>query len=167
MISLDEFLFEALLCESPAIVDSLHPDGMRNIALNMVNKSKIIAKNIGNDMYKHTLPSGHVLFHMKDDVPSDASIFKISGNDAIHQIGVKFNSDSTGVYANMQHMLDNGYTVKSDMYQSNGGRNLWKNIHKHVSFSESGIDHLGKITNVADFSSQDDSNHNKIFFIRK
>ena len=167
----EEFLIEAFLAESPILNDETDrgvTDMMMHKVLKMYANG---ATHVSSDMYKRDMPNSKILmFHTNNGKHSNASIFDVSGDTARHQVTTKLNSSApTGIYQNIQHMIDSGHTVSSDMKHSSGGRNLWNNIHKHVNYSSAEIRNIrtGISTPVENFHGLMDSNEDTIYAIRK
>ena len=122
--------------------DDISATDMHNDMSQMISKIHHLSHAIGKNHYAVRLSNGNMYFYHKDaDKIHSASLF-IPDNFALpnaysHVLASKGDAkDASGIYKNIQFMLDNGKTVTSDTDQTRGGRNLWRNIHKHVKFNK-------------------------------
>lgn len=124
-----------------------------------IKRLSYAASYIDDNHYAIGLSDGTMyLYHKNGEKYHSISLFrKDSDNEFTHLLTVKgpHVKSATGIYKNIQYMLDNGFTVGSDEEQTRGGRNLWKNIHHHVDFTKASLHdiHTGiHIKDVNDFS---------------
>ncbi len=60
--------------------------------------------------------------------------------------------DSSKIYSNIRHVLNQEGAVKSDRQQSKGGKKLWQTLHNHVDGKYGVIQPNDQIQKVKDFS---------------
>ena len=114
------------------------------------------SKSIGkNHRSVQVLPDTVALFHTQGLGYHSVSFFKkLNRSTVMHTAASKMDHpDSSGIYKNIQYMLDHGKTVYSDVIQSPGGRKLWTNMHKHVNYGGAHIEKNGERRSVDNFES--------------
>ena len=115
----------------------------------------------------HNVPHGLFLYHGNKDSPRASSLMSLDGNVATHSYTNKGNGTIDEIHQNFEHMLRNGYEVRSSTMQSKGGRNLWVNIHKRFPDREIGIVQNGVNTQLNDLTSHLESNDKSVQFYIK
>lgn len=109
----------------------------------LLNLHRRESKSIGkNHRSVYVLPDTIALFHTKGLGYHSVSFFKkLNRSTVIHKVASKLDHpDASGIYQNIQYMLDHGKTVYSDIIQSPGGRKLWTNMHKHVNYGSAYVE---------------------------
>lgn len=119
------------------------------------------SKSIGkNHRSVQVLPDITALFHTQGLGYHSVSFFKrLNRNTVMHIAASKMDHpDASGIYKNIQYMLDHGKTVYSDVIQSPGGRKLWTNMHNHVNYGGAHIERNGERKSVDNFQQFADQN---------
>lgn len=119
------------------------------------------SKSIGkNHRSVQVLPDTVALFHPQGLGYHSVSFFKkLNRNTVMHVAASKMDHpDASGIYQNIQYMLDHGKTVYSDAIQSPGGRKLWTSMHKHVKYGSAYIEKNGNRESVENFEPYGDHN---------
>ena len=151
---------------------------MHNDITQLINKIHHLSHNIGSDHFAVQLPNGNMyLYHKNGNTIHSASLFERGSlgdrNAYRHALTSKGDSisDASGIYKNIQFIIDNGKTVTSDDNQTRGGRNLWRNIHKHVNFGKASLydiktgKHVKDVDNFESLSKTDDDPY--VYSIKK
>lgn len=145
-----------ILTEMPALI-SLDKERFDSGNIRQLELERKNSKSIGKNHRSVPLSNKMIaLFHTKGLGFHSVSFFQnVDRNTVIHKNASKLDApDATGIYQNIQHMLNKGKTVYSDVVQSKGGRKLWTDMHKHVDFDKAYIEKDGNRTEVPDFSDQ-------------
>lgn len=160
--------YVGILTEMPNL-SPYHPHDAYADLMSVVRKvyKPVVA---GKDHYIGKTPSGDTVAYHRDgngNIHSASLFYHEDGDNVIHSLTSKMGApDATGIYQNIQLMVDEGKNVLSDENQTRGGRSLWMNIHKHVKHGGlSVIDNsTGEEKSVKDFTDYKDNDDPDIIF---
>lgn len=130
---------QTYLVEMTTDAGDIDSDKMAKSLKDVIETNKRKRVKIADGHYSINLDNGNTILyhHDKEHGNHSISLFgKVGNMQIIGQLNaVKAGyPDASHIYKNMQHMLDTNKILSSDSSQTPGGRNLWKNVHKHVKF---------------------------------
>jgi len=138
--------------------DDIPKDDTHKHMLNFITSSINKPIKISDTHYKLPYNSKTIVSYHKtnNDIHSISMFEQMSSpNKYQHVIASKGNAnDASGIYKNIQDMIDSGNAVYSDGAQTRGGRKLWINMHNHVNFNKAYKTHMDtdESHEVKDFS---------------
>lgn len=136
--------------------DDISATDMHRDMTKTVSRIHHLSHEIGKNHYAARMSNGDMYFYHKDgDKHHSISLFVpdsfTAQNAYSHVLASKGDvADASGIYKNIQFMLNNGKIVTSDKDQTRGGRSLWRNMHKHVQFSKASLHDIDTGKHVKD-----------------